>query len=123
MFEWFMVHHGEKLSLRANTEWVTASPVALLALLTDLPRSLNHSGESKITHLVIRIYGALILAQAWITWSARKCDAQIRRALIQVHGFEQNVGKDGCQTCHTVQAYWFCFTLTALALLRAQVTP
>ena len=61
VFEWFMVHHGEKLTLRGNGD-----------------------DESKVTHLVIRIYGALILAQAWMTWSARKCDAQIRRAMIQV---------------------------------------
>ena len=61
VFEWFMVHHGESLTLRANSD-----------------------AESKVTHLVIRLYGALILAQAWITWSARKCDAQIRRAMIQV---------------------------------------
>ena len=67
VFEWFMVHHGEKLTLRGNGD-----------------------DESKVTHLVIRIYGALILAQAWMTWSARKCDAQIRRAMIQVRSLRDD---------------------------------
>ena len=110
-----MIHHGEKLSLRANTD-----------------------ASSKIEHLSLRLYGALILGQvrlcaaaaqsqsrsrcralhsdtslvalraralqAWITWKARRInDGSMRRVL--------------------VQAYWGVFTLTALSLLRAQVTP
>lgn len=60
-------------------------------------------GEAKITHLVIRLYGALILAQSWIVWHARtQATGAMRRAL--------------------VQAYFGMFTITALALLRAQLT-
>jgi hypothetical protein len=76
-----MVHHGERFSLLGST-------------VTD---------EQKMTHLVIRIYGGLITAQAWIVWSARAtADAGTRRAL--------------------VQAYTLAFAVTTLALLRAQLT-
>lgn len=45
----------------------------------------------------------LLVMQAWITWNARKIsEPAIRRAL--------------------VQAYFVCFALTTLALLRAQLT-
>ena len=47
-FEWFMIHHGEALSLRDNS-----------------------GSEDKVTHLVTRMYGALILANSWITWNAQ----------------------------------------------------
>jgi len=81
LFEWFMVHHGEHFALRDNAD-----------------------ASQKVTHLVTRLYGSLILGQAWITWNARRIsDAYIRRAL--------------------VQAYWLVFTLTALSLLRFQTTP
>lgn len=81
VWEFFMIHHGEKLSLRGNT-----------------------GDSSKVEHEVIRLYGALILGQAWITWRARAIsDAHTRRALIQ--------------------AYFGVFLLTTLALLRAQLTP
>jgi hypothetical protein len=97
----------------------------------------NADPSQKIEHLTIRLYGALILAQvherlgahlacaaphagcphpravaplshaspqAWITHVARQShDAVMRRGL--------------------VQAYWGTFSLTTLALLRAQVTP
>ena len=99
VFEWFMVHHGEALTLRSNSD-----------------------SESKITHLVIRLYGALILAQSWIVWSARKCDAQIRKAMIQVRPLYTFVNSELPTSISAVQAYWFCFSLTALALIRAQVT-
>jgi hypothetical protein len=81
VFEWFMIHHGESLTFRANSD-----------------------PESKVTHLVVRMYGALILAQAWITHNMRQCeDAHARRSL--------------------VQAYFGVFLLTTVALLRAQLTP
>ena len=80
VFEWFLLPHGEALG-RANT-----------------------GDASKIEHLSIRLYGALIAAQAWICWSARRAaSAEMWRAL--------------------VQAYGACFALTAAALLRAQLTP
>jgi hypothetical protein len=79
LFEFFMVHHGETLSMR------------------------DHSAEDKVTHMVIRIYGALIIGQFWIVWSARKItDSLARRAL--------------------VQAYTLVFTLTCLGLLYGQLT-
>eukprot|EP00929_Paragymnodinium_shiwhaense_P093682 TRINITY_DN53905_c0_g1_i1.p2 TRINITY_DN53905_c0_g1~~TRINITY_DN53905_c0_g1_i1.p2 ORF type:complete len:161 (-),score=25.88 TRINITY_DN53905_c0_g1_i1:262-744(-) len=60
-------------------------------------------GQTKLTHIVIRIYGALIVGQAVIVWNVRKCnDATIRRAI--------------------VQAYCIVFTLTATVLLRAHLT-
>jgi len=78
--EFFLIPHGERFGLRDNA-----------------------GDASKVEHLAIRMYGALILAQAWICWSARRVDnAPFRRAL--------------------VQAYTACFALTTLALLRAQLT-
>lgn len=78
-FEYFFIPHGEA-SLKTRDD------------------------ADKIEHLTIRLYGALILAQAWITHNARAIkDAHTRRAL--------------------VQAYCGTFTLTCLALLRAQLTP
>ena len=40
LFEYFMVHHGEKFSLRDNSD-----------------------ASQKVTHLVTRLYGGLILGQ------------------------------------------------------------
>jgi hypothetical protein len=81
LFEWFMVHHGEAFALRDNAD-----------------------ASQKVTHLVTRLYGSLIVGQAVIVYSARQSsDAFMRRAL--------------------VQAYWLVFTLTSLALLRFQTTP
>ncbi|CAE8713460.1 unnamed protein product, partial [Polarella glacialis] len=60
-------------------------------------------GQVKITHVVIRIYGALIVGQSLIVWEVRKTDdGVVRRAI--------------------VRAYFVVFTLTTLALLRAQLT-
>lgn len=76
---WLLIHHGEALALRDN------------------------SSDSKVTHLMVRLYGALLLAQAWIVFSARRIeDAQARRAL--------------------VQAYCLCFALSTIAMLRAVLT-
>ncbi len=81
VFEFFFVPHGERLVLRDNAD----------------------AGQ-KLEHLTVRLYGALILGQAWITWCARRTeDAYFRRAL--------------------VQAYCGVFALTTLGLLRAQLTP
>lgn len=80
LFEFFVLPHGEAFAIRANQD-----------------------SASKLEHTTIRLYGALIVAQGWITWHARKTqDAPFRRAL--------------------VQAYFGCFVLTTLALLRAQLT-
>ena len=80
VFEFFFLPHGETLLGRANT-----------------------GDSSKLEHLTVRCYGALILAQAWITYEARRvASAEMRRAL--------------------VQAYTAAFALTAAALFRAQVT-
>ena len=80
VFEYFFLPHGEALLGNAN------------------------SGDaSKLEHLTVRLYGALILAQAWIVWSARRAASpEMRRAL--------------------VQAYAGAFALTAASLLRAQLT-
>lgn len=87
VFEYFLIPHGESLSVSGGGS------------------SRGNTGDaSKIEHLSIRLYGALIAAQAWICWSARRAaSAEMRRAL--------------------VQAYAACFALTAAALLRAQLTP
>ena len=75
-----MLHHVEKFALRDNS-----------------------NGDGKVEHVTIRLYGALIIAQSWITLSARRSvEAHFRRAL--------------------VQAYCGCFLLTTLTLLRAQLT-
>jgi len=77
------VRHGESFALRDN---ISGGP------------------EAKITHLCVRLLGALVLAQSWVTHSMRACDdATARRALVQA-----------------------CFAasfLATLALLRAQLTP
>ena len=64
----------------------------------------NGSVGDKIEHLTIRLFGALLLAQAWIAWNARTiADGATRRML--------------------VQAYFGFFLAALLAHLRAQLTP
>jgi len=60
VFEWTLIHRGEPFRLRDNSR-----------------------PESKVVHLVIRLYGALILAQGLVVWNARKvADAAMRRSMI-----------------------------------------
>jgi len=60
-------------------------------------------GQVKITHVVIRLYGALILGQAFIVWHIRKSgDGEVRRGL--------------------VRAYFVVFVLTTLVLVRSHLT-
>jgi hypothetical protein len=81
LFEFFLLPHGEKLALRNN-----AVP------------------GDRVEHLLVRMYGALVLGQAYVAWSARtNTDATFRRSL--------------------VHAFAGVFTLTFLALLRAQLAP
>jgi hypothetical protein len=81
IFEWLLIHHGESLRFRGAT-------------MND---------DQKLTHLALRLFGALLLAQAWIVWHARKItEPETRRAL--------------------VQAYFGTFVLSTVALLRAQLT-
>ena len=85
VWEFFMVHHaGEQLRfMRSGKE--------------------TRTDDQKVTHLVIRLYGALCLGNAWIVFSARKIsEPSVRRAL--------------------VQAYSAVFALMTLALLRASMT-
>ena len=64
VFEWCLIHHGERLRWRDNGAGGDAS---------------------KVTHLVVRLYCALIAGQAWIVWHARTLsDAHVKRALVQV---------------------------------------
>ncbi|KAF0716594.1 hypothetical protein DYB37_001930 [Aphanomyces astaci] len=73
-----------------------------------LPHSLAVSvlGGSEYGHLVhevVRLYGALTLAQGWLVWKTRLVgDGLVRKTFCQ--------------------AYCLCFTLQALALVRAQVS-
>ncbi|ETV91881.1 hypothetical protein H310_13686 [Aphanomyces invadans] len=73
-----------------------------------LPHSLAMSalGASEYGHLVhevVRLYGALTLAQGWLVWKTRLVgDALIRKTFCQ--------------------AYCLCFLLQAAALVRAQVS-
>ena len=63
LFEWVLVHHGERLSLRDNGD-----------------------PTQKVAHLLVRCYAALISGQAWIVWHARRIsDAHVRRALVQAY--------------------------------------
>uniref|UniRef100_A0A7S2UWE6 Uncharacterized protein n=1 Tax=Fibrocapsa japonica TaxID=94617 RepID=A0A7S2UWE6_9STRA len=63
----------------------------------------HESGDIHRIYCLTRVYGCLIMAQSWIVWNARKVDdGVIRRAF--------------------VQAYFGCFVLTFLSLLRAQLT-
>lgn len=60
-------------------------------------------GQGRAAHLIVRVYGAMLIAQAWIVWNARKVfDARIRKAF--------------------VESYFACFLITFLALLRFQLT-
>jgi hypothetical protein len=81
VFEWVLIHHGEELRLVGAT-------------MND---------DQKIGHLALRLFGALVLAQAIIAHGARSMqDAGMRRTL--------------------VRAYTVAFGGMALALLRAQLT-
>lgn len=60
-------------------------------------------GQVKITHVVIRLYGALILGQAFVVWAVRQsADGYVRRGI--------------------VRAYCLVFVLTLLVLLRSHLT-
>ncbi|CAK0862093.1 unnamed protein product [Prorocentrum cordatum] len=60
-------------------------------------------GQVKITHVVIRLYGSLILGQAFVAWAVRQsADGHLRRGI--------------------VRAYCLVFTLTMLVLLRSHFT-
>jgi hypothetical protein len=61
------------------------------------------SGEGKITHVMIRLYGALVGLQAWFVWNLRKTDdPQLRR--------------------NAIAGYAVLFAVSALTLARAQLT-
>lgn len=78
--EWVLVHHGDRLRLRDN-----ASP------------------EAAVTHTVLRLFGALILGNAWLVHHVCGTDdSRVRRA--------------------AVQAFAVTWAVSALALLRAQLT-
>ncbi|KAF0699830.1 Aste57867_9606 [Aphanomyces stellatus] len=58
---------------------------------------------SHLAHEMVRLYGALTLAQGWLVWNTRLVgDGLIRKTFCQ--------------------AYCLCFSLQALAMLRAQVS-
>ena len=60
-------------------------------------------GQVKITHVVIRLYGALIIGQAFVVWVVRQsADGHVRRGI--------------------VRAYCLVFVLTLLVLLRSHFT-
>ena len=60
-------------------------------------------GQGRVVHLLLRMFGALVMAQAWIVWNGRKVtNPTIRKSF--------------------VQAYFSCFFLIFLALLRYQLT-
>jgi len=82
IWEFFMINHaGEQLRLFGATK----------------------NDDQKAAHLIVRLFGCLIISQAWIVWSARSItEPLVRRAL--------------------VQAYAFAFILITLSLLRAQLT-
>eukprot|EP01134_Creolimax_fragrantissima_P005279 CFRG5279T1 len=84
-------HFAELFMIHQNAETVVA--------LTD-----HTAGDAqKITHLVLRMYGGLILGQGYMVYKARDvADAAMRRVIVEV--------------------YSGSFALTAAALLRAQTT-
>ncbi|KAF1333689.1 hypothetical protein FI667_g2391, partial [Globisporangium splendens] len=64
---------------------------------------LGDANNTHFAHEFIRLYGALTLAQGWLVWRTRLVsDALIRRTFCQ--------------------AYCICFSLQALALVRAQLS-
>mmetsp|Transcript_12154 Transcript_12154/g.15744 ORF Transcript_12154/g.15744 Transcript_12154/m.15744 type:complete len:158 (+) Transcript_12154:49-522(+) len=63
----------------------------------------HEAGCTHMVSVIIRAYGCLIFIQGWIVWNARKVDdGRIRKTF--------------------VQAYFVCFVLTFMSLLRAQLT-
>jgi hypothetical protein len=77
--EWFLVPHGEKLRLRDNS-----------------------NREDQVPHLIIRLFGALLLSSALLSHLMRRVkDPEARRAV--------------------VRAQFLFFTSASLALLRAQL--
>eukprot|EP00446_Apocalathium_sp_SHHI-4_P015335 CAMPEP_0177199948 /NCGR_PEP_ID=MMETSP0367-20130122/25951_1 /TAXON_ID=447022 ORGANISM="Scrippsiella hangoei-like, Strain SHHI-4" /NCGR_SAMPLE_ID=MMETSP0367 /ASSEMBLY_ACC=CAM_ASM_000362 /LENGTH=194 /DNA_ID=CAMNT_0018648341 /DNA_START=58 /DNA_END=643 /DNA_ORIENTATION=- len=59
--------------------------------------------QVKLTHVIIRLYGALILGQAFIVWHVRHtADGAMRRGI--------------------VRAYFVVFSITSLVLLRSHLT-
>mmetsp|Transcript_234 Transcript_234/g.791 ORF Transcript_234/g.791 Transcript_234/m.791 type:complete len:162 (+) Transcript_234:94-579(+) len=60
-------------------------------------------GQVKVTHVVIRLYGALIFSQSFIVWQVRRTqDLELRQAV--------------------VRAYCIMFMLSSVVLLRAHIT-
>jgi len=91
-----MVSRKHSVDVLFTVHAAIALVVGLLAVI--LPHAFEHfmiaydeegvggyhpGGEAKITHLVIRLYGALIVAQSWIVWHARtQATGAMRRALV-----------------------------------------
>mmetsp|Transcript_58760 Transcript_58760/g.140033 ORF Transcript_58760/g.140033 Transcript_58760/m.140033 type:complete len:161 (+) Transcript_58760:117-599(+) len=60
-------------------------------------------GQVKVTHVVIRLYGALIFAQTFIVWQVRQCqDLAMRQGI--------------------VRAYFVMFFVSTIVLMRAHFT-
>mmetsp|Transcript_61343 Transcript_61343/g.171676 ORF Transcript_61343/g.171676 Transcript_61343/m.171676 type:complete len:173 (-) Transcript_61343:111-629(-) len=69
----------------------------------ELMRFTPGEGQMRLAHVVVRLYGAIILGQAPIAWFARcSTDANLRRGV--------------------VQAYFFVFVATVLVLVKALLT-
>ena len=58
--EWALIHHGERLELRGNTDDAT-----------------------KLQHLWVRLLAAVLLGLAWVTHEARSTDSNMRRAIVR----------------------------------------
>mmetsp|Transcript_101976 Transcript_101976/g.227870 ORF Transcript_101976/g.227870 Transcript_101976/m.227870 type:complete len:164 (+) Transcript_101976:94-585(+) len=105
-----------RLDLLLTVHTVVAASAGLLALLLphcfgfffgeqwhDSWRYNPDDGQVKITHVIIRIYGALIVGQAFIVWHVKQsADGDVRRGI--------------------VRAYFIVFSLSGLVLLRSHLT-
>ncbi|CAK4772304.1 hypothetical protein LEN26_007799 [Aphanomyces euteiches] len=90
----FVVHAGISIVIGA----------ACLLLPHSLAMSALKTTEySHLVHEMVRLYGALTLAQGWLVWKTRLVgDGLIRKTFCQ--------------------AYCLCFSLQAIAMLRAQIS-
>ena len=78
---------------------------------------------AQVAHVIVRLFGALVLGQSWLVWHARKItDGEIRRAFVQVCASRARACLSAGVTPPPLQAYFGVFTASTVALLRSHLT-
>lgn len=76
-------HHQLRYNPDAETKVIRHTDAAGFC---SLPWLLNSHGDSfaQVAHVIVRMFGALVLGQSWLVWNARAItDGEIRRAFVQ----------------------------------------